>query len=78
MPHTDTGHPAHSALLARTPGSPRRRGRAARYPADVSPFHGLPDDPTEADWAPTWRGLTGAGGFALTGRNGITPPADCG
>ena len=27
------------------------RGRAARYPADVSPFMALPHDATDADWA---------------------------
>ncbi|MGW4646173.1 GNAT family N-acetyltransferase [Kitasatospora sp. NPDC004289] len=76
MPHTDPlANPAHSALLGPHAGLAERSGRAARYPADVSPFHALPDDPTEADWADL-AALTGPGGFALLAGNGITPPAD--
>ncbi|MFD9737316.1 GNAT family N-acetyltransferase [Umezawaea sp. NPDC059074] len=41
--HGSLSSPAH-AHLALT------RGRALRYPADVSPFLGLPDDPTVEDW----------------------------
>ncbi|MFI5529560.1 GNAT family N-acetyltransferase [Kitasatospora sp. NPDC051853] len=75
MPHPDPlANPAHSALFGPHAALAERRGRAARYPADVSPFHALPDDPTEADWADL-AALTGPGGFALLAGTGIAPPA---
>jgi ribosomal protein S18 acetylase RimI-like enzyme len=44
-------HPVLAALSGPHAGLARARGRAVRYPPDVSPFCALPDQPDEADWA---------------------------
>jgi ribosomal protein S18 acetylase RimI-like enzyme len=50
-----------------------RRGRAARYRPDVSPFAALPSEPDEGDWADL-AALAGPGGeVVITGRP-RTPP----
>ena len=49
------GHPLDNPVLASLAGPHAAvaltKGRAARYPADMSPFCALPDDPDAADWA---------------------------
>ena len=44
-------NPAHSALTGRQAHLGLRRGRAARFRPDVSPFAGLPADAGAQDWA---------------------------
>jgi ribosomal protein S18 acetylase RimI-like enzyme len=48
-------HPLDNPVLASLTGAHAglalTKGRVARYPADVSPFAGLPAEPSEADWA---------------------------
>ena len=48
-------HPLDNPVLASLAGAHSglalTKGRAARYPADVSPFCALPGDPEPADWA---------------------------
>jgi ribosomal protein S18 acetylase RimI-like enzyme len=48
-------HPLDNPVLAALAGPHARfaatRGRAARYPADISPFCALPGEPAAADWA---------------------------
>jgi ribosomal protein S18 acetylase RimI-like enzyme len=51
------------------------RGRAARYPADVSPFCALPDEPDAADWADAAR-LVGPGGAVAFPALRAAPPPD--
>jgi ribosomal protein S18 acetylase RimI-like enzyme len=50
-----SGHPLDNPVLASLTGPharfAQRRGGAVRYPADVSPFLAIPDEPTEQDWA---------------------------
>ncbi len=47
-------HPLDNPVLASLTGAHARlaqtQGRAARYPADVSPFCALPGEPDAADW----------------------------
>jgi ribosomal protein S18 acetylase RimI-like enzyme len=43
-------NPAYYALAGAHAGLAEVRGEARRYPAEVAPFYGLPDDPTEQDW----------------------------
>ena len=44
-------NPMYYALTGEHAGLAESQGRAVRYPAQVAPFLGLPDDPTEQDWA---------------------------
>jgi ribosomal protein S18 acetylase RimI-like enzyme len=72
-------HPLDNAVWAALTGShaglAERRGRAARYRPDVSPFAALPLDPDEADWADL-AALAGPGTEVLiTGPVPRTPPA---
>jgi hypothetical protein len=50
-----SAHPLDNPVLASLTGPharfAQRRGGAVRYPADVSPFLAIPDEPTEQDWA---------------------------
>ena len=50
------------------------QGRAARYPADVSPFCALPGEPAAADWADAAR-LVAPGEVVLFPALSATPPA---
>jgi ribosomal protein S18 acetylase RimI-like enzyme len=43
-------NPARTALLGPHSHLAQRHGRVLRYPSDVSPFVGIPDDPDEHDW----------------------------
>lgn len=44
-------NPAYYALAGAHAGLAEVKGRAHRYPAQVAPFLGLPDDVTDQDWA---------------------------
>ncbi|WP_238157962.1 GNAT family N-acetyltransferase [Kribbella voronezhensis] len=44
-------NPMYYALTGTHSGLAETQGRACRYPAQVAPFLGLPDEPTEQDWA---------------------------
>jgi ribosomal protein S18 acetylase RimI-like enzyme len=67
-------NPAWAALLGPQAGFAQRRGAVLRYPADVSPFVGLPDEPGEADWRDAAE-LLGPGGILATAAVPVTPPA---
>jgi ribosomal protein S18 acetylase RimI-like enzyme len=53
----------------------QRRGNVLRYPADVSPFIGLPDEPGAADWADL-AALAGPGAVVALAGVRVPPPAD--
>jgi ribosomal protein S18 acetylase RimI-like enzyme len=55
-------NPTRSSLLGPHAHFAQRRGNVLRYPAEVSPFIALPDDPSEQDWADA-AALVGPGGL---------------
>ncbi|MCE3553397.1 GNAT family N-acetyltransferase [Pseudonocardia sp. RS11V-5] len=57
-------NPVLTALTGRHREFADLRGRAGRYQPDVTPFAGLPLDPTAADWADL-AALSGPGGSAV-------------
>jgi predicted GNAT family acetyltransferase len=67
-------NPVRAALLGPQAGFAERHGQALRYPADVSPFGALPDDPDEAAWQDA-AALAGPGGLVATAVPGVSPPA---
>lgn len=73
------GHPLDNPVLLSLAGPharfAQRRGAVLRYPADVSPFAGLPDQPGAADWDDL-AALAGPG--AVVGLAGVRvpPPGD--
>ncbi len=65
--------PAWSALTGPHAHFAQRRGRVLRYPADVTPFLGMPPAPTPEDWADA-AALVGPGGLVpLAGLDGPAP-----
>jgi ribosomal protein S18 acetylase RimI-like enzyme len=66
-------NPARAALLGPQAHLAERRGDVLRYPADVSPFIALPDDPGQGDWDDL-AGLLGPGGVAATAGVPAVPP----
>lgn len=50
-PTAQLRNPAFYALTGPHAGLARARGRVRCYPADIAPFLGLPDEPSEQDWA---------------------------
>jgi ribosomal protein S18 acetylase RimI-like enzyme len=70
-------HPLDNPVLASLAGPHAglalSRGRAARYPADVSPFCALPGEPDAADWADA-AGLLGPGEAVLFPALHAPPP----
>jgi ribosomal protein S18 acetylase RimI-like enzyme len=58
-------NPVHASLAGPHAAFAERRGNVLRYPPDMSPFIGMPDDPGPADWAAA-AGLIGPGGTAVT------------
>ncbi len=72
-------HPLDNPVLGSLTGPHRRlalvEGRAARYPADVSPFCALPGAPRAADWADVAR-LVPPGEMVLFPALGDPPPPD--
>jgi len=68
-------NPVLGSLTGPHAGLALARGRAARYPADVSPFCALPGEPGAADWADAAR-LLGPGEAILFPALDATPPPD--
>jgi ribosomal protein S18 acetylase RimI-like enzyme len=66
-------NPVWAALLGTQAHLAERHGQAVRYPADVSPFAGLPEEPGEAAWRDA-AGLAGPGGFFATAVVDAVPP----
>ncbi len=65
--------PAWAALTGPHAHFAQRRGRVLRYPADVTPFLGMPPAPTAGDWADA-AALVGPGGLVpLAGLDGPAP-----
>ncbi len=64
-------HPVRSSLTGPHARFAERRGNVLRYPADVSPFLALPDQPDAADWADA-AALAGPG--ALVALAGVRVP----
>ncbi|MGB6453609.1 MAG: GNAT family N-acetyltransferase [Streptosporangiaceae bacterium] len=71
---TPLDNPAYAALLALHAHLAERCGNALRYPADVSPFAGIPRQPGPADWAELAE-LAGPGCIAVTAGVAADPPA---
>ena len=71
--HAPLSNPAYTALLGPHARMAQRSGNALRYPADVSPFAGLPAAPVPDDWAGLAE-LTGPGGVAATAGVPADPP----
>jgi ribosomal protein S18 acetylase RimI-like enzyme len=71
-------HPLDNPVFASLTGPhatlARRSGYAVRYPADITPFCGLPFEPAPADWA-DMAGLFAPGEAALFPGLGGPPPA---
>jgi ribosomal protein S18 acetylase RimI-like enzyme len=71
-------HPLDNPVLRSLTGPHRHvartQGRAARYPADMSPFCALPDEPDAADWADAAR-LVGPGEVVVFPALRAAPPA---
>ena len=72
-------HPLDNPVLRSLTGAHARlaltQGRAARYPADVSPFCALPGEPDAADWADAAR-LVAPGEMVLFPALHTEPPPD--
>ncbi|GAA1143707.1 ribosomal protein S18 acetylase RimI-like enzyme [Kitasatospora gansuensis] len=73
-------HPLDNPVTASLAGPHARfaewRGRAARYPGDMTHFHGLPDAPQAADWADL-AALAGPGAVVLLAVDAaVVPPTD--
>jgi ribosomal protein S18 acetylase RimI-like enzyme len=70
-------NPVRAALLGPHSQFALSKGEALRYPADVSPFAALPDEPGDDDWRDAAI-LLGPGGMLTLADVGstITPPAD--
>jgi ribosomal protein S18 acetylase RimI-like enzyme len=66
-------NPAYYALAGPHAGLAEIGGRARRYPAEIAPFLGLPDDPTEQDWTDA-AALIGAGHTAALIRPDLPIP----
>ncbi|MFD9129303.1 GNAT family N-acetyltransferase [Kitasatospora sp. NPDC059571] len=79
MPTAEPSHPldnpVRSALTGPHARFAERRGRLLRYPAEVTTFLGLPDDPAAEDWDDV-AALLGPGGAALTAGLAAPHPAD--
>jgi len=71
-------HPLDNPVLESLTGTHARlalvQGRAARYPADVSPFCGLPGEPGAADWADAARLVAPAEMLLFPGLGTAPPP----
>jgi GNAT superfamily N-acetyltransferase len=66
-------NPARAALLGPQAHLAERCGAVLRYPPDISPFVGLPDEPGPEDWSDLAK-LTGAGGVGATAGVLAMPP----
>ncbi|MCM2578576.1 GNAT family N-acetyltransferase [Streptomyces meridianus] len=78
MSPSSTPHPLDEPVRAALTGPhalfARRRGRLLCYPADVTPFLAMPQDPEAADWADA-AALVGVGGKVMTAGAEEPPPA---
>jgi ribosomal protein S18 acetylase RimI-like enzyme len=68
-------NPARASLLGAHAGLAERHGTALRYPADISPFVALPDEPGQADWADL-AALVGPGAITASAGVAVVPPSD--
>jgi ribosomal protein S18 acetylase RimI-like enzyme len=68
-------NPARAALLGPQAHLAERCGAALRYPADISPFIALPDNPSDGDWDDLAK-LIGPGGVAATAGVSAVPPSE--
>jgi len=68
-------NPARTALLGPHAHFAERRGEVLRYPADVSPFVALPDEPDEATWQDA-AALLGPGALLPLAGVHASPPSD--
>ncbi|MEV6212075.1 GNAT family N-acetyltransferase [Kitasatospora sp. NPDC051914] len=68
-------NPVRSALDGPHARFAGRRGRVLHYPADVTPFLGLPQAPEAADWAAA-AAVVGPGGHVVTAGVSAPPPED--
>lgn len=66
-------NPAYYALSGAHAGLAEVQGRARRYPAQMAPFLGLPDDVTDQDWADA-AALVGTGNVAAMMRPELPVP----
>ncbi len=66
-------NPVRAALTGPQSALAEQSGAALRYPADMSPFVALPDDPGPDEWADLAR-LVGPGGLAVTAAVPAVPP----
>jgi ribosomal protein S18 acetylase RimI-like enzyme len=66
-------NPAYYALAGAHAGLAEVNGEARRYPPEVAPFYGLPDDPTEQDWTDA-AALVGVGHTAALVRPDLPIP----
>ncbi|MET9023314.1 GNAT family N-acetyltransferase [Actinopolymorpha sp. NPDC004070] len=66
-------NPVYAALTGPHAHLAESVGRAVRYQPDVSPFAGLPDQPSAADWADLAR-LAGAGSTVTLSGGHVVPP----
>jgi GNAT superfamily N-acetyltransferase len=66
-------NPARAALLGPQAHLAERCGAVLRYPPDISPFVGLPDEPRQEDWSDLAK-LTGADGVGVTAGVLAMPP----
>jgi ribosomal protein S18 acetylase RimI-like enzyme len=66
-------NPARAALLGPQAHLAERLGAALRYPADISPFVALPDEPGPGDWDDLAR-LAGPAGVVATAGVAAEPP----
>ncbi len=67
-------NPARAALLGPQAWLAQRYGQILRYPAEVCPFAGIPEEPDEAAWADL-AAAVGPGGIAVTAARAVVPPA---
>ena len=67
-------NPVRSSLAGPHARFAERRGRVLRYPADVSPFFAMPDEPDAADWADA-AALAGPGGLLPLAAGQASQPA---
>ncbi|QIQ01419.1 GNAT family N-acetyltransferase [Streptomyces liangshanensis] len=66
-------NPAYSSLTGPHAHFAERRGRLLRYPPEVSPWLGLPDEPDDEDWADV-AALTGPGNTVGLAALEVPPP----
>jgi len=67
-------NPARAALLGPQAHLAERSGAVLRYPADISPFIALPDDPGQDDWHDLARLVTPGNVAATAGVAAVPPP----